>query len=293
MHLTLTAAAMLSAAITALLVGTTTKQHVDAAQGPDKIIALCNLCFAIPLAVFGALHLFGPQFIEPLVPKYMPVRMFWVYGIGCALLAAALSLATGRAQKWSGLLFGTMMFMFVLMLYLPGALRHPGNRMGFTIVCRETSFGAAAWILAATAVPGWGGTFRRALYLAGRFLVLPALVLFGIEQILHPTLLPGVPLTREMPAWVPGQTLIDYVTGAASLLVAASVLLNKKTKTVAAWAGGWLLLLVLVIYGPVMIAALLKPETAVQVEGINYFADTLLFVGVMLAPGRELGPPTV
>ena len=51
----------------------------------------------------------------------------------------------------------------------------------------------------------------------------------------------------------------------------------------ATWVGGWILLLVLAIYGPVLILALSDPATAVKVEGINYFADTLLFAGAILA----------
>ena len=43
------------------------------------------------------------------------------------------------------------------------------------------------------------------------------------------------------------------------------------------------MLLVLFIYGPILIAALADPSTAVKVEGINYFADTLLFAGAILA----------
>jgi hypothetical protein len=35
-------------------------------------------------------------------------------------------------------------------------------------------------------------------------------------------------------------------------------------------------LLVLVIYGPILIAQMSDPSTAVKVEGINYFADTIL-----------------
>ena len=281
-----TALAMCSAGIIVFLIGLWTgKNEIAAAHGLEKIVALGSLCFAVPLAVFGALHLFGPAFIEPLVPKYMPVRMFWVYGIGCALIAAGISIAAGRVVRWSALLFGIMMFMFVLMLYLPGALRHLDNRMGFTIVVRETSFGAAAWILAGMA-DGWPDDIRRPLLAVGRVLVIPALVVFGVEQILHPTLLPVVPLVKDMPAWVPVPALIDYVTGAALLVVAASVALNKNTRTVATWVGAWLLLLILVIYGPVMIEALRHAETAVQVEGINYFADTLLFAGVILAVAK-------
>ncbi len=35
------------------------KADIAQARGLDKIVALSNLCFAIPLAVFGALHLSG------------------------------------------------------------------------------------------------------------------------------------------------------------------------------------------------------------------------------------------
>src|ERR1051326_6703597 len=62
------------------------KNDVAQARGLDKIVALSNVCFAVPLAVFGALHLFGPDFVKDLVPRYMPGRMFWVYFVGCALI---------------------------------------------------------------------------------------------------------------------------------------------------------------------------------------------------------------
>jgi len=40
----------------------------------------------------------------------------------------------------------------------------------------------------------------------------------------------------------------------------------------------------LVIYGPILIAQLSEPSIAVKIEGINYFADTLLFgAGAILA----------
>jgi uncharacterized membrane protein len=110
-----------------------------------------------------------------------------------------------------------------------------------------------------------------------------AAILFGIEHFLHPLGLPGVPLVKQMPTWIPGRVLIDYVTGAALLVAGGSILLNRRTRTAATWVGGWILLLVLVIYGPVLIAALSDPGTAVKVEGINYFADTLLFAGAILA----------
>jgi hypothetical protein len=62
---------------------------------------------------------------------------------------------------------------------------------------------------------------------------------------------------------------------------------------VATCLGGWILLLILVIYGPVLIGALSEPRTAVKLEGINYFADTLLFAGVILALASATRPSDV
>src|ERR1700747_1658405 len=44
------------------------KTDIVRARGLDKIVALSNLCFAVPLAVFGAMHLSGVDFILPIVP---------------------------------------------------------------------------------------------------------------------------------------------------------------------------------------------------------------------------------
>jgi len=286
-----TAVAMCCAGLAVLLIGLwAAKNDIAQAGRLDKIVALSNLCFAVPLAVFGALHLFGPQFVQGLVPRYMPGRMLWVYFVGCALIAASLSIATKIGVRWSGLLVGIMMFMFVAMLYLPGGLRQmhahiPWTRSRFTwtIVCRESSFGGAGWILAAMAKDGWRGKARSTLITVGRIAIALAAIFFGVQHFLHPMGLPGVPLQKEMPAWVPGRMLIDYVTGAALLVTGAGILLNRTMRTMAVYTGGWILLTIVVIYLPVMVMALSAPEIGVKVEGINYFADTLLFAGVILA----------
>ena len=279
-----TAVAMCAAGIAAFVIGSVAgKNAIAEARGLGKIMALGNVCLAVPLAVFGALHLFGPGFVRDLVPPYMPWRMFWVYTVGCALIAASLSIALRIGVRWSGLLLGIMMFLFVAMIHFPGALRQPHDRIIWTIVFRELSFGGAAWILAACAVDGWRGRGGNLLIGVGRVVITLALVVFGVEHFLHPTGLPGVPLVKQMPAWVPGREVIDYVTGAWLLVAAGSILLGMKTRLVAASLGGWLLLMVLAIYGPVLVGALAEPGIGIKIEGINYFADTLLFAGVVLS----------
>ena len=99
---------------------------------------------------------------------------------------------------------------------------------------------------------------------------------------------PGVPLEKLTPAWIPGRLLIGYLTGAILVVAGAGILLAKKTRTAATYLCAWIVMLVLFIYGPILIAQMSDPSTAVKVEGINYFADTLLFAGAILALARAM-----
>lgn len=259
------------------------KNEIAQARGLDRIVTLSHLCFAIPLAVFGAEHLSGGIPLD-LVPPYMPLRLFWVYLVGFALIAAALSIANNIQVRWSGLLFGIMMFLFVAMIHFPGAVSS-GARILWTIVIREMSFGGGGWVLAGIAMGGLRKPGRN-LITVGRVLIAIAAIFFGVQHFLHPLGLPGVPLKKEMPTWIPARALIDYLTGAFLIVAGVCFLLARKTRMAATYLGAWLLLLVVVIYGPVLIGALADPSTVVKVEGLNYFADTLLFAGAILSLAR-------
>lgn len=274
---------MSAAGLALLAIGlSAAKADIARARGIEKIAAMSNLCFALPLAVFGAEHLSSPQALLPLVPSYMPWRMFWVYLVGVALIAASLSIATRRQVRWSGLLVGIMMFLFVAMLHLPGAIR-AGGRIPWTIVFREMSFGGAGWVLAGLAMVRHGEGHGRALVTVGRVAIAIAAIFFGVEHFPHPLGLPGVPLLKETPAWVPARAFIDYLTGAFLVVAGVCFLLARKARIAATWLGAWIVLLVVVIYGPVLIGALANPSIGAQIEGLNYFADTLLFGGAILS----------
>ena len=67
--------------------------------------------------MFAPEHFRGPEFIQKMVPSWMPVRWFWAYFVGCALLAAATSLTLRKFMRLSSTLLGLMFFLFVCMIY--------------------------------------------------------------------------------------------------------------------------------------------------------------------------------
>jgi uncharacterized membrane protein YphA (DoxX/SURF4 family) len=253
-------------------------------RGLDKVVALGNLCFAIPLAGFGALHLAAAQGLMSMVPAYMPWRLFWAYFVGFALLAASLSIATKIQVRWSGLLFGCMMFIFVAMMDFPGALAEPHNRINWVLLMRELSFGCGGWILAGNALREQGrGQVGSKLITIGRIVVGITAIFYGVQHFLHPANVPGVPLEKLIPDWIPGHMLISYGTGIILLVAGVLIMLATKTRMAATYLGTWIVALVVFIYGPILIGALGNPSTDVKVKGINYFLDTMLFAGVILA----------
>jgi hypothetical protein len=288
-----TAFSMGSVSIVLLLIALwAAKTDIANAHGLEKVVVLSNLCFAIPLAVFGAEHLSAAEGIAQGVPSFVPWHLFWAYFVGFALLAASLSIATKIQVRWSGLLFGIMMFLFVAMMDIPGALADRGNRFAWTLLLRELAFGGGGWLLAAAAMrKEGGGRGVSGLIIVGRVLVGIAAIFYGVETFLHPLGMPGIPLEKLMSEWIPGRMVIGYLT-AAILVVGGVGILVGKTRMAATYLGTWIVLLVVFVYGPILIASLANPSTTVKVEGLNYFFDTMLFGGAILAlasatPRRE------
>jgi hypothetical protein len=252
----------------------------------NKITALANLAFAAPMAVFGALHIWGVDIVLPIVPEYMPFRLFWAYFVGAALIAASLSIAARIRVRWSGLLLALMVLSFVVLLDIPGLAATPHDRFSWTLTLRELSFAAGGWLFAAPHLPS---RFKSILIPAGRVILAITGIFYGVEEFLHPHSRPVVPLEKMMPDFIPAQLLIGYLTAAALITAGVFLLFNKKTHLIATLLGGYILLLVLIVYGPILISALATPDAGANIEGINYFFDTLYFGGAILALAAATG----
>jgi uncharacterized membrane protein YphA (DoxX/SURF4 family) len=246
----------------------------------DKIVSLGNLAFAAPMAVFGALHIWGVDFVRSIVPPYMPWPLFWAYFVGVALIAASLSIAARVLIRWSGLLLALMMLLFVVLLDIPGVVSTPGDRFSWTLLLRELAFAAGGWLFAA---PFLADRFKAILIPAGRIVIAITSLFWGGEEALHPHSRPVVPLEKMMPAFIPAQDVIGYLTAAALIVAGSFMLLGRRTRLAATVLGGWALLMVLIVYGPILIDALSTTDLGANVEGINYFFDTLYFGGAVLA----------
>jgi uncharacterized membrane protein YphA (DoxX/SURF4 family) len=215
----------------------------------------------------------------------MPARLFWVYFVGVALIAAALSLIVKRCVTLTAALLAVMFFLFVLMIHLPNLTGHVKERLFWTIPFRETFFGAGALALVGAEMAGTDARRSKWLTQIARVLIGVTLVFFGVQQCLYPRFAPGVPLSKLTPAWVPMPVVWGCLSGAVLVVCGVCILLNKYARSAAAYVGILMVVLTLFLYVPILAMA---TGTGQIVEGLNYVADTLLFGGAVLFLAKAL-----
>ena len=243
----------------------------------EKLIVLGPLVYAISLAVFGTQHFVQTGPIMSLIPAWIPARLLVALLVGACLIAAGLSIATRIYSSLAAFLAAVMFVCFEALLMIPGAVQDPHNRISWVIVLREFTFCAGALSIAATRAEDWPHRTREAARTFVRLELGIALVFYAVQQFLHPTNVPGVPLELVTPTWIPAHSIWTYVTGAVYLPAGLCLLLNRQARTAALAAGAMLLVLMVALYLPMLIA---KP---LDIEAIDYFFDTLLFCGSVLA----------
>src|SRR5271166_3247083 len=261
------------------------RKEISAARGWDKLITLGCVFIAVPLAVFAPEHFHGLEFVQNVVPSWMPAHWFWPYFVGCALLAAATSLTFRKFVRLSSTLLGLMFFLFVCMIYIRFALRHPASRFGWTYALRDLSFCAGAWALAGLHSRASSPQLSKWMILFARIVIAVAAIFYGVQHFLHPDFAPGVPLELKMPSWVPLPSVWAYLAGTVLLVAGIALALNKKPRMAAASIGALMTVLTLFPYMVMLVRAPGAPEFN---EAINYVADTLLYAGAALALASAL-----
>lgn len=248
-------------------------------RGVDKIMPLGRLFFAIPLAVFGSEHFTATANVASLVPRWIPAHTFWTYLVGVAFICAAVSMVLLIKARLAAALVGMTFLIFVLVMDMPGVIAQPGNRFFWALALRQLAFSGGAFAFALSPLstgPRQRARAQSTLAAIPRFFIGIPSIFYGVEHLLHPEYVPGIPLNKLTPEWIPGRIFLSYFVGVILILAGICLVLNRKTRLAATALGLTILLTVLWVYLPMLLAA------PTDVIALNFFFDTLLFCGTIL-----------
>jgi len=281
---------MIGAGIAALVAGLfLVRARFAAASGAGRVLVLGPVFEAVALAIFAAEHFLAARDLSEIVPRWLPGALFWTYFVGAALLATAISFVAWRYVRWSASLLALLFLIIVATVDLPNLPQHIHERLFWTLTVRETAFAGGAMVLAGSL---WsrGRSAGTALLIVGRLFVACTFVFYAIEHFLFPRFVPGVPLEKMTPAWVPAPTLLAYIVGTTLLVAGVGLMIRRTRSAAAAGAGTVLLLLTVFFYVPILATEIDSP---LAVEGVNYVGDTLLFAATALLAGFGADRPGI
>src|SRR5580704_3958484 len=126
------------------------KYDVPQARGIDKLMPFGRLLYAVPLAAFAGEHFTIATLMAPGIPSWIPGHLFWIYFVGVALVAAAVSIVVKKYAQAGATLFGIMMCLFVALLHIPRVSANTHDRISWAVALRELAFAGGAFAFAST-----------------------------------------------------------------------------------------------------------------------------------------------
>lgn len=116
--------------------------------GAGRWTTLVRFVFGFALIPIGLSHFFYLQPTIGFVPKWLPSPVFWAYLAGAGHIAAGLGVLLGVVPRLAATLEGAMIGLFTVLVWLPGVLAAPTNRLQWTAMLMSWIIGAAAWVVA-------------------------------------------------------------------------------------------------------------------------------------------------
>lgn len=257
------------------------RARYETACGLDKVLVLAPVFEAVPLAMFAMEHFLGAHDLMQIVPKWLPWHLFWTYFVGVALMAAAISFIAWRHVRWSAALLALLFLIIVATIDLPNLPANIHDRLFWTLTVRELCFASGAMVLAGSVWPR-GNSAGGVLTVLGRGIVALVMIFYGIEHFFFPRNVPGVPLEKITPAWIPAPVVIAYIVGISLVAAGVGLFFRRTIRVAAAGCGFVLLMLTPLFYVPIFATEI---HTELALEGINYVGDTLLFAATVMLAG--------
>ncbi|WP_253810176.1 DoxX family protein [Hydrotalea flava] len=116
----------------------------------NMVSRISSIVFALVMAVFGINHFRMGDAMAGYVPGYLPVAVFWVYLVGAALILAAIAIIINKQTRLACYLLGLMLFLFVILLHLPGMMHATDPQMkamSMTMLLKDLGLAAGAFYI--------------------------------------------------------------------------------------------------------------------------------------------------
>jgi uncharacterized membrane protein YphA (DoxX/SURF4 family) len=224
----------------------------------ENLVKIGRILFAIPLVVFGIQYIALGKYQGglPPVPPWAPGGAVGAYLIGLVLLAAGISIISGKYARLSVLVIGVLFLLCVVFLHLPyhfSSILHNGNDR--TRALEPLALSGAAFALAAILPKGGVSTGDLSAnskpIMFGQLLFGLSMIVFGAQHFMYASFLATLVM-----AWLPGHLFWIYLTGTAMVAAGLAITTAIQARLAGSLLGIMFLLWVLLLHTPRVFAAI-------------------------------------
>ncbi len=227
----------------------------------ENLVKVGRILFAIPMVVFGIQYIALGKYQGglPPVPPWAPGGAVGAYLVGVVLLAAGVSIISGKYARHSALVVAVLFLLCVLVLHLPhfSDVLHNGNDR--TRALEPLALSGAAFALAAIQPMGGlstaGSSVNTKLILFGRLLFGISMIVFGVQHFMYASFLATLVM-----AWIPAHLFWIYLTGTAMVAAGLAITTAIQARLAGILLGVMFLLWVMLLHTPRVLAAIHNPD---------------------------------
>ncbi len=119
-------------------------------RGVARLWGLAPWFFAAFLVLCGVQHFVSVEFVQTLVPTWIPGARVWTYIAGVLLISGGIGLLFPPTARLASQLSGLMVFIWVFIVHLPRAIStFPRSTNETTAVFEAVAMSGIAWLVAA------------------------------------------------------------------------------------------------------------------------------------------------
>jgi uncharacterized membrane protein len=113
-----------------------------------RAVGVARLLFGLAMIPIALAHFVYPELTTPLVPKWVPVPVFWTYFTGAAMFGAAAAALLGIQARLAAALQTVLFAMFTFLVWPPLLLKKPSPFLWSELTI-SWAICAATWVVAA------------------------------------------------------------------------------------------------------------------------------------------------
>lgn len=117
-------------------------------QRAERLRIIGRSLYSAFIIVAGVQHFVYADFVDTLIPSWIPEPRFWTYFAGVALIAGGSGLFVPAAARRAALLSGLMIFGWVILLHIPRAISDRTNPGETSAIFEALALSGVAFIIA-------------------------------------------------------------------------------------------------------------------------------------------------